>query len=173
MQAGSGIIYTRAAATTFTTEYADRVRYRRLMASAGVAGYFDRLVEASGTDFLLAQDHDGGSDGREHACRADSADSKRLSFPALFPRADLAWQRAANNAALEGERSLEMTTDRPIDDPSTSEVDCKVCGCPESLHNVFSGMCSGGRCMCPGLITDEEEYEEFIEWQRTMTLSRL
>ena len=60
-----------------------------------------------------------------------------------------------------------MTTDGPIEDLSESEVHCKLCGCPESLHNILSGKCTGGRCMCPGLITDDEDYEDFMEWRRS------
>jgi hypothetical protein len=66
-----------------------------------------------------------------------------------------------------------MTTDGPIDDLSESEAHCKVCGCLESLHNVFSGKCTGGQCMCPGLITDDEDYLDFLAWRRSMISPRL
>ncbi len=42
--------------------------------------------------------------------------------------------------------------------------------CPEFLHNIFSGKCTGGHCMCPGLITDDEDYkdfEDFLERRRS------
>lgn len=50
-----------------------------------------------------------------------------------------------------------MTMDGPTDHLSKSKVHCRVCGCPKSLHNVFSGKCTGGHCMCPGLVTNDED----------------
>ena len=49
-----------------------------------------------------------------------------------------------------------MTMDGPTDHLSKNGVHCRVYGCPKSLHNVFSGKCTGGHCMCPGLVTNDE-----------------
>jgi hypothetical protein len=35
---------------------------------------------------------------------------------------------------------------------------CRTCGCPKSLHSFTC--CSGGRCMCPGLVLSDDDYDE-------------
>ena len=42
-----------------------------------------------------------------------------------------------------------------------NDLRCLCCGCPKSLHSWTA--CSGGRCMCPGLVLDPDEELEAME----------